>query len=159
MYDELLSRPDDSGQFSLRLAMRLAVTLGPDEDLGRTPDGLRRNYPITGGRLRTFSPDGVVMDGEVIGSGADISVLRDDAIAVVDALYRIRMDDGAVIVVHNKGIYDEPAFGPRGRNYLVSRPEFIAPLGTHDWLNRSFFIGTVDDWAGGVLVSVFDVMI
>lgn len=157
MYDELLSRPDDATQFRLRLAMRLAVTLSPDEDLGRCPDGLRRNYPITGGRLRAFAPDGGNMDGAVIGSGADVSVLRDDGIAVVDALYRIRMEDGTVIVVHNKGLYDEPAFGLRGRNYLVSRPDFIAPLGPHDWLNRSFFIGTVDDWAEGVLVSVYEV--
>ncbi|TKD21920.1 DUF3237 family protein [Rhodobacter capsulatus] len=143
---------DDSARFGLRLALRLAVTLGPDEEMGACAGGLRRNYPITGGCFV-----GRNIRGAVIGSGADISVLRPDGICEVDALYRIRAEDGTIIVVHNHGLYDAPEFGPRGRDYLVTRPAFIAPTGQHDWLNRSLFIGTVDDIEGGVLVSCYEV--
>ena len=153
MTDDLLTRPDDSGRFGLRLAMRLAVTLGPLEILGPCPDGERLNYPITGGRFL-----GRGISGEVIGSGADISVRRRDGVAVIDALYRIRAEDGTIIVVHNTGLFEDKATSPRGRDYLVTRPVFTAPDGPHDWLNRSLFIGTVEDMPGGVLVSVHEVM-
>lgn len=152
MTDSTLDQPDDSARFGLSLALRLAVHLGPMEILGACHDGERMNYPITGGRFK-----GRGLSGEVIGSGADISYLRRDGVSVIDALYRIRTDDGVVIVVHNSGLYEDPATSPRGRSYLVTRPMFTAPDGPYDWLNRSFFIGTVDDMAGGVLVSVYEV--
>lgn len=152
MTDDLLVRPDDSTRFGLTLALRLAVTLGKSEVIGPCHDGERINYPITGGRFL-----GRGLKGEVIGSGADISYLRRDRVAVIDALYRIRCDDGTVIVVHNSGLYEDPVACPRGRGYLVTRPVFTAPDGPHDWLNRSFFVGTVDDMPGGVLVSVYEV--
>lgn len=152
MFDDLLDKPDDSARFGLRLALRLAVTLGPNEMVGPCNDGERMNYPITGGR---FSGRG--LRGDVIASGADISCLRRDGVALIDALYRIRTDDGTIIVVHNAGLFEDPATSPRGRSYLVTRPVFTAPDGPYDWLNRAFFIGTVDDMAGGVLVSVYEV--
>lgn len=147
-----LDGPDDAARFGLRLAMRLAVTLGQDEAMGETFDGHRLNYPITGGRFV-----GRDMTGEVIGSGADISHLRPDGIAQIDALYRIRTDDGTIIIVHNRGLYEHDSFSSSGRNYLVTRPVFTAPKGRYDWLNRSVFIGTVDDIDGGVLVSCYEV--
>lgn len=157
MFDTLLQQPDDSARFGLRLAMRLAVTLGPDEVIGACHDGHRMNYPITGGRFHGSGPQGQPIAGAVLGSGADISHLRRDGVAVIDALYRIRTDDGVIIVVHNTGLYEDPGTGGRGRSYLVTRPVFTAPDGAHDWLNQSFFIGTVDDMDGGVLVSVYEV--
>lgn len=152
MHDALLTKADDSSRFGLTLALRLAVTLGPDEVLGACHDGERKNYPITGGRFL-----GRGMAGEVIGSGADIACLRRDGVMAIDALYRIRTDDGVLIVVHNTGLFEDPASSPRGRSYLVTRPAFTAPDGPYDWLNRSLFIGTVDDMDGGVLVSVYEV--
>lgn len=151
-HDDLLGKPDDAGRFGLSLAMRLAVTLGPSEIVGPGHDGDRLNYPITGGRFM-----GRGLAGEVIGSGADIPHLRRDGVAVIDALYRIRADDGTLIIVHNAGLYEDPSFSPRKRSYLVTRPVFTAPDGPHDWLNRSVFIGTVEDMPGGVLVSVCEV--
>ena len=152
--DLRLDSPDDHARFGLKLAMRLAVTLGPDEAMGEAYDGHRLNYPITGGRFV-----GCGMAGEVIGSGADISHLRSDGIARIDALYRIRTDDGTIIIVHNSGLYEDDSFSLSGRNYLVTRPVFTAPKGRYDWLNRSVFIGTVDDIDGGVLVSCYEVIL
>lgn len=84
-------------------------------------------------------------------------MLRPDCICEIDALYRIRAEDGTIIIVHNSGLYDCPEFGPRGRDYLVTRPVFTAPTAPYDWLNRSLFIGTVDDIEGGVLVSCYEI--
>ena len=92
------------------------------------------------------------------GPAVMVVVKADDGVSVIDALYRIRTDDGTVIVVHNNGLYEDPAHSPRGRSYLVTRPIFAAPDGKYDWLNRSLFIGTVDDMPGGVLVSVHEVL-
>ena len=149
-----LTQPDDAARFGLRLALRIAATLHPEENVGPCPDGDRRNYPIAGGRF--WGPG---LSGAVIGSGADMAFVRADHICVVDALYRIRTDDGVVIIVQNQGLYEDPEFSPRGRKYLVTRPVFTAPDGKYDWLNRSLFIGTVDDSADGVLVSVYEATI
>lgn len=150
VFEDLLTLPDAAACFGLHLALRLAVMLGPNEVMGHCHAGEQMNYPITSGRFL-----GRGLSGEVIGSGADISYLRRDGISVIDALYRIRADDRTVIVVHNTGLYEDPATGRR--DYLVTRPVFTAPDGPHDWLNRAFFIGTVDDMEGGVLVSVYEV--
>ena len=44
-----------------------------------------------------------------------------------------------------------------GVDWSWARPVFTAPNGRYDWLNRSLFIGTVDDMDGGVLVSCYEV--
>lgn len=141
--EQLLAAPDDAGRFSLELALRLMVEIGPMEESGSTHDGVRRNYPIIGGRFR--GPD---IAGEVIGSGADISLERHDGVTLLDAVYRIRAENGQVIVVDNKGIWrkaDEGRDGSRDGFYLRTTPRFLAPEGPHAWLNRSIFVGTVDD--------------
>lgn len=141
-----------NARVGLSLAMRLAVELDEPEMMGPSFDGDRRNYPITGGRFK-----GPRISGEVIGSGADIPYVRADGMCHIEAIYRIRADDGAIIVVHNTGLFEHPDFGRPDRPYLVTRPVFVAPDGAHDWLNKSLFIGTVDDMDGGVLVSVYEV--
>lgn len=149
-----IDTPDDSDRFGLSLAVRLEVELGPDEIMGKSYDGDRKNFPITGGRFK-----GPRLSGEVIGSGADISFVRPDGIYHIEAIYRIRTEDGTVIVVHNTELFEDKEFGRPDRPYMVTRPNFVAPEGPHDWLNKSLFIGTVDDMPGGVLVSVYEVSI
>jgi len=139
---------DDSGRYTLELALRLEVKLGPEEDLGQSADGHRINYPIIGGR---FAGPGIA--GMVIPGGADMSVRRMDGVTLIDALYRIRTDDGVTIIVDNQGIWrpfqqdelPQSGLSKPVEAYLRTTPRFVAPLGKYDWLNRSVFIGTVDD--------------
>jgi len=142
-----LDAPDDAARFTIALALRLHVLIGPMEVLGPCHDGFRENYPIVGGHFA-----GPRIRGEVLPSGADISVLRSDGVCEIDALYRIRADDGAVIIVHNRGLWRDPARSPTGRGYLRTTPRFIAPQGPHAWLNESLFVGTVDDLVPGELM-------
>ena len=85
------------------LALELYVAIAPRVEVGESDDGVRQFIPITGGR---FSGDGI--RGEVMPGGADWQLRRRDGVVEVNALYSIRTDDGAVIVVDNRGIIVPP---------------------------------------------------
>jgi hypothetical protein len=68
-------------------------------------------------------------------------VTRPDGVTVVDALYRLQMDDGSTVIIHNKGLA-YPEEGARKRRYRLV-PEFIAPRGKYDWLNKQVFVATL----------------
>jgi hypothetical protein len=62
-------------------------------------------------------------------------------VEVIDALYRLRTDDGVTIIIHNKGL-GYPGAKLEDWRYRLT-PEFIAPQGKYDWLNRSVFVSTL----------------
>jgi hypothetical protein len=135
------------------LALELYVAIGPAVSVGESDAGLRQFIPITGGRFRG---DGI--RGEVMAGGADWQLVRSDGVLEVNALYSIRTDDGAVIVVDNRGIIAPPsAEGAAG--YVRTNPTFHAPQGKYDWLNKTIFIGTITPAEGGgaVIIRAFRV--
>jgi hypothetical protein len=77
----------------------------------------------------------------------------------VNALYSLRTDDGAVIVVDNRGIIVPPATGAGGAAYVRTHPTFHAPQGKYDWLNKTAFVGTISPAPGGgaVIIRAFRV--
>ena len=114
--------------------------------IGETPDGTRRIIGIKpGGRVK-----GPRISGRMMGGGADWQVLRPDGVTVADAIYALETDDGVVIQIRNKGLrHGPPAVMARlaagevvdpAEVYFRTVPEFIAPKGPYDWLNRSVFI-------------------
>ncbi len=131
------------------LALELYVSISPAVTVGSSDSGTRRFIPITGGR---FSGDGI--KGEVMAGGADWQLTRPDGVTEVLALYSIRTDDGAVIVVDNRGII-VPASG--GIGYARTNPQFHAPQGRYDWLNKTLFVGTItpSPQGGAVIIRVF----
>lgn len=126
----------------LELVMQLVVTCSdPESPGGKGPskDGQRTEiWPIIGGR---FQGNGI--RGTVVAGGGDFPVTRPDGVEVVDALYRLRTDDGVTLIIHNRGI----SYGGSERNGWHYRlaPEFIAPQGKYDWLNKALFIATLVD--------------
>jgi Protein of unknown function (DUF3237) len=132
------------------LALELYVTLAPAVVVGSSDDGTRQHIPITGGRFR-----GEGIRGEVMAGGADWQVVRPDGVLEVNALYSIKTDDGAVIVVDNRGIIDRNADPP----YVRTVPRFHAPQGKYDWLNKTLFVGTISGAPGGnaVIIRAFKV--
>jgi hypothetical protein len=115
--------------------------------IGETPDGSRRIIPILSGQV-----DGPGIRGQILGGGSDWQVLRTDGVTVADATYAIRTDDGAVIQIRNRGLRHGPADVMQrladgeavdpAAYYFRTVPEFIAPIGPYDWLNRSIFVCT-----------------
>jgi len=122
--------------------LNLVVTCSSPELIGPTEaskDGKRRDiWPIIGGQF-----EGKGIRGTVVPGGGDFPLMRPDGVIVIDALYRLKTDDGVTIIIHNKGLYYPPEGDLPERYRLV--PEFTAPVGKYDWLNKSIFISTLVD--------------
>lgn len=137
--------------------------LEPPVPIGPTPDGTRRIVPIlAGGRV-----EGPRIRGKLLGNAADWQLTRPDGVTVVEAIYAIETDDGAVIQLRNKGLRHGPAevmarlaageeVDPAAY-YFRTVPEFIAPTGPYDWLNRSIFICTGARYPLGIRLWVWRV--
>ncbi|MEK1938946.1 MAG: DUF3237 domain-containing protein [Pseudomonas sp.] len=145
------------------LVMQIHVKLGPEEDMGKGADGHRINYPIVGG---TFVGKG--MKGTVVPGGADMSVERNDGVTLIEALYRLKTDDGQIIIIHNPGIWRPNADGlakqAKGQElveadyYCRTQPSFKTQPGAYAWLNDYIFVGTIDDVSNDeVLIGVYRV--
>jgi len=145
------------------LVMQIHVKLGPEEDMGKGADGHRINYPIIGG---TFVGKG--MKGTVVPGGADMSVERADGVTLIEALYRLKTDDGQIIIIHNPGIWRPNAEGlakqAKGQQlletdyYCRTTPSFKTQPGAYSWLSDYVFVGTIDDVSEDeVLIGVYRV--
>ncbi len=120
----------------LELAYTATVTVGERRDLGATNGGHRYIIDITGGHF-----EGPRLRGTVLPGGADRQWLRPDGVKELDALYDMQADDGTVLTVRNRVCIDDTA--PGGR-YLRSVVRINAPDGSHAWLNRRVFVGTLE---------------
>jgi hypothetical protein len=88
-------------------------------------------WPIIGG---TFWGRGI--KGTVIPGGGDFPVVRPDGVVIVDALYRLKADDGVEIIIHNVGhAYSE--------NKYRLLPTFNVPGRKYAWLRESVFVATL----------------
>jgi hypothetical protein len=76
--------------------LHLEVEVGAPVEVGRTPAGLRRVVPITGGTV-----SGPLMTGRVLPGGADFQLIRTDTETVADARYVLESDRGEVVFVEN----------------------------------------------------------
>ncbi|MEG3145366.1 DUF3237 domain-containing protein [Sphingomonas sp. RT2P30] len=136
--------------------------LGEAIPIGQTYDGTRRIIPIFSGPV-----EGPNIRGSLLGQGADWQLTRADGVTVADATYAIETDDGVVIQIRNRGLRHGPAevmqrLG-RGEDvdpaeyYFRTVPEFIAPVGKYDWLNRSIFVCAGARYALGIKLWVWRV--
>jgi hypothetical protein len=138
------------------------AVLGPAVAQGVAPDGERRFIPLLSGRF-----EGPLLRGAFVEGGADWQVTRADGVLLLDAIYAMRTDDGAVIQVRNRGMRGGPpgvmAAMARGERvdpasvYFRTAPQFIAPEGRYDWLNRALFLCTGERWADGIRLWVWKV--
>lgn len=81
----------------------LRVDLAAPLDLGHTPAGHRRVINIVGGEFSGERVSGVVLPG-----GADWQIIRPDGVAVLDARYTLRTDEGALVQVTSQGLRRGP---------------------------------------------------
>ena len=87
---------------------------------------------------------------------------------IADAIYAIETDDGAQIQIRNKGLrHGPPEVMDRLRRgedddpaeyYFRTVPEFIAPVGPYDWLNKSIFICSGARYASSIKLWVWRVL-
>ena len=137
------------------------VDIAPPVDAGLTPGGLRRIVPITGGSF-----EGPKLRGQVVPGGEDRQLFRSDGVLEVEASYALRTDDGAVIVVNNRGYWHgSPEVGSRimqGEDvdpslyYFRTCARLEAPVGgPYAWLNRTIVVGSVAPKVRFVVVRFF----
>jgi hypothetical protein len=138
------------------------AVLGPPVAQGRGPDGERRFIPILSGRF-----EGPQLRGNFVEGGADWQVTRADGVLLLDAIYAMRTDDGTILQVRNRGLRAGPpevmAAMARGERvdpaavYFRTVPQFTAPEGPYDWLNRAVFLCTGERWKDGIRLWVWKV--
>ena len=133
----LAAEPPRDDEPGLIFVYEAIVTLEPMVEIGRTPLGMRRRVPITGGSFA-----GPRIRGTVLSGGADWQLQRADDWTVIEADYMMRAQDGALIHVRNVGLTNSRVSGATSR-YLRTVPRFEAPDGPHGWLNQAIFIGTI----------------
>lgn len=139
----------------LEFVFEASGKLGMPIHVGETPDGVRRIIPILSGPV-----SGPRLSGELEGTAADWQLTRRDGVTVADALYAIRTHDNVMIQVRNKGLRHGPeevmkrlAKGEQvdpSAYYFRTTPEFIAPTGPYDWLNKSIFVCSGARYAEGI---------
>jgi hypothetical protein len=130
----------------LEFVYEATAKLEAPRQIGATHDGARRIIPIIAGGTVA----GPKINGRLLGDAADWQLTRHDGVTVVDATYGIETDDGALIQLRNRGLrYGAPEVMARlaageevdpAEYYFRTAPEFIAPNGPYEWLNRSIFI-------------------
>jgi len=134
------------------------ATLTPAVEMGKTVEGQRRIIPITGGTVR-----GPKIRAELLSGGWDWNLSRNDGAGSVEAAYYMKTDDGVLIRIVNRGVGGPPPppSADGERFFMFTHPEFEAPVGRYDWLNRSMFVGTLGarkDAHDAVLIRVFQII-
>jgi len=140
-------------QPGLELVLTVTAEIEPSITMGKTPQGVRRVIPISGGNFEGPGIKGAIMPG-----GEDWQVDRPDGVTEFDARYWLKTDDGVIIRVNNRCIaalpsaeMEKAARGEtvdRSKTYLRTSPVFEAPIGKYDWLNKAIFVGTLSPGNG-----------
>ncbi|TKD50658.1 DUF3237 family protein [Sphingomonas baiyangensis] len=123
-------------------------------------------------RAAVYAASGTV-EGRINGivvpmSGGDFPLVRADGVLDFDAKYLLRLDDGAHIMIHNRGYrWASPEVMERQRRneevgpdeyYMRASPRFDAPAGPHEWLNRHVFVGVAEKIPGANRIHYFQVL-
>lgn len=136
---------------TLSLVMEAVVDIGAPRQMGESPNGVRREIPITGGTVT--GPD---ITATVLPGGSDWQLQRADGGLEIVADYTLQTDDGVFIRVINEGV-SYPATEDRTR-YVMTTPRFIAPEGRYSWMNEAVFVGTLRvsrDTPPKILIGVY----
>ena len=136
------------------------VSVGLPILVGAGALGERRVIPILGGRVA-----GPRLTGEVLPGGADFQLIRADGVAEIEARYTLRLDDGALVYVVNRGLRHaapedmarllrgEPV--PPERVYFRTSPVFETPSPAHAFLTRHLFLGLGERRPEAVILRLF----
>jgi hypothetical protein len=137
------------------------------------------NMPTGAGRGAVYIDHGTIegprLRGTVVpGSGGDWALFRPDGVLATDARYMLQAEDGALILMHNRGYLwgrapdvmprirawifaDGPPVAPH-EYYLRAFPTFEVERGPHDWLMRHVIIGIGERRGDGNLIRYHAVL-
>ena len=143
--------PDTALEAALALRYEHAFDIRINFDkrwvFGPISGGARHGYTSVGSGCTVSGP---LLNGKLVDfSGADWPVVRPDGVVELNAHYMIEADDGAKIYIRNQGYVHGPLREPGQADseppaipaYFRCTPYFRAPVGPHDWLNRTVIVG------------------
>ena len=140
----------------------LSVLVAKPQEVGQTPQGLRRVIPIIGG-----SASGNGWTARVLPGGADFQLVVNDHLALLDARYCLETDGGDIIFVKNQALRAGPpkliARLVRGEPvdpaliYFRCCPSFETASPTLQWITERMFVGTGARYTDSVVMRFFEV--
>ncbi len=143
------------------MTLTLSVDFAGMLMIGKTPAGLRRIAPVTGGRF-----SGERLNGKVL-PGADWVINRPDGVMEIDVRLPLQTDDGAMIYLSYQGRFlAEPETMVRFAKGAVLKPEeyslavtanFESGAEQYLWLNNVVAAGTGEQTADGPIYSFFEI--
>ncbi|HEU0220964.1 MAG TPA: DUF3237 domain-containing protein [Paracoccaceae bacterium] len=144
----------------LEFVGQVEVEVAPPISIGAGPLGVRRIVPILGGRVT-----GPRLRGEILPGGADHQLIRPDGVCELVARYTLRLEDGALVYVVNRGIRDAAPEDmarllsgeavPPERVYFRTVPVFETASPAHAWLHRRLFVGYGERQPAAVLLRIY----
>jgi hypothetical protein len=148
---------------AMEFAFKAEVLVDKIMDLGITQHGNRRIIPITGGSF-----EGPSIKGTIIPGGADWQIVRQDAVAELEARYTLRTDDGALIYVVNRGYRHGPPevmqrlakgepVDPK-EYYFRATPVFETSVSKYSWLTKHIFVATGERKPGAVIIDFYKLL-
>lgn len=146
---------DGSPSLKTELVLEIRAQVAATVQVGQSDQGFRRLIPITGGTFSGPRLSGVVMPG-----GTDWQLERPDGVTALEAKVTLQASDGTRLSVTNRGMIVPAVAGSSPAVCVPTVPEFEVPMGAHEWLSKSVFVGSLDASRfreGQVLIRVFRV--
>ncbi len=142
----------------------LDIDLHPTIELGTTPTGQRRIFPVAGGRFAGDRLRGTISPF----AGSDLLLVRADGSREQDVRLVLDCDDGAQILMTYRGRgFVTPEGEARLRAgepvaaadyYLRTAPFFETAAPAHAWLNRIASIGVGERRGTAVHYEVYEIL-
>jgi hypothetical protein len=144
--------------------MSVEFTLHPVQDLGVTPHGHRRIFPVSGG---TF--EGARLRGAVLpNAGGDWLLTRSDGAFQQDVRVTLQTHDGALILMTYRGVrhaspevIERIARGEsvdRSEYYLRTAPFFETSAPNYAWLNFIVAVAVGERIPNGARYEIFEIL-
>jgi hypothetical protein len=158
-------KEENANRLPLQLAFlfTLTGTVEAPIDIGTTPSGLRRIFPISGG---TF--EGPKLRGKLRPGASDRMLVRIDAVVVPDVTVVLETDDGHLILMNYNGlrhgppeVIDRLARGDPvepSQYYFRIAPRFETGSEKYNWLNRILAVGTGHRLPAGPRYDIYEVL-
>ena len=142
----------------------IAITVDPPQDLGKTPLGMRRIVPVTGGKFEGKRLSGTIMPT----AAADWILIRADGSFQLDVRLTLKTNDGELIYMNYRGIRNSsPEVAKRLANgekvdpseyYFRTAPIFETGSAKYAWINNIICVGVGERVPTEVRYKIFEIL-
>ena len=132
-------------------------------EIGTTPSGERRIFPIEGGEFV-----GPRLKGTVLPGGSDAMLVRADGVVLPDVRMTLRTDDAQLIFMRYGGMRHGPAAVMKrlargepvdpAEYYFRISPQFETASSKYSWLNKILAVGSGHRLPSGPMYQIHQVL-